>query len=463
MSFFDTKTQLYLQFPPLPPEYTRLLTLENPDNPKIKPMMEETRKIMEKLEGMFLEYKTKCELPGPNYQKNFKSHLGEKIEFRFLFLKLEKYIHKHIEMTREISARVSTTISLLVFCFRILTEKSMPARFDFEGLNQLIQNDFRKNKKYQYYSKRVKSIQVYLTAKQSRNRFPKIASDVLCSELSNSLKGIDQSCKYFPINKFDSILIDHYSSLEIESIIDPVSLEFCTVQASTPKYKKCFRSNVNLEGFNELINVFNATFNVIDDEKILSHKCSLYRLVFDRLYLIDKTIDKSSTNFLRNSHIIRNLSPRDMKMNNIFFDLDDFDKPFVQIFAEKRDMLTISDNLSYIPFFNCPQDIAYKVCVVSRQIDDYATKKSKTIEPISLSFDDFFSTFIVVLSINPPPNADGMCEHIDYFRDVEMCSSMKHAATSLSAAIKYINSFLDEPMADELSQKVGSICRSLTI
>ena len=201
------------------------------------------------------------------------------------------------------------------------------------------------------------------------------------------------------------------------------------------------------------------TVALCDEQKYIL-RSSFLRVVFDDAYVFKQQISEYKPEYPKNCFIISHLCPNDLSMPDIFTE-EEKNSPFIDFIPKLEKFKEINEILSVLQFYIDPIDLAFEVCKVSRLIDEFASERSPTNEAIKLSFDDFFIIFVVCMSLASISNAEGIKFVEEFYHDLENSQMLKHSMTSLSAAVKYINDFVEENKTQELGAKIENITKML--
>ena len=465
----DPKNPIFsnLPLPPLEPEIAALTTIIMSESPDYQKQIKETKAILDKFQLLFNKYMKKCEITitsNPEIIQRIKNlPKGSNPTLNFVFQKLSRLILNHKNITREINAQIGATISVSSVFFSVLLSANIAGTFDFEGFHQYTKKVFRKNEEYQRLYRKIKCLQAYCIREKEFTPPDAVTFDILSKHTPNIIEHFDHVYSYAPTSPFDILLenyfIDNNFKDDLSKIVKDISGngQPLSINAS----KKAFRKRqklvqMNPTSFNEFFQKFivkvREKVHDITECHVIVLKNSFLRILFNHIYLDDPLICVNDFEFQKNAYAIMRLTPNDMCMPDIFKG-EEREKTFLELFRDIEELKEISSILTTLQFFTDPLDIAYEVCKVSTMIDNFAEKRSPSYERIKLNFDDFFIIFVVCICSAEIPNSEGIRLSVDFYSDLETSQMMKHAITSISAAISFIKDFISSNQLPELVSK----------
>lgn len=462
-----------IDIPPIPAEITKLIQVGNPESKTLKEDLATVAKYQEKLWKLFETYTKRCENTkiGTENQISPERRPITKPEIIFLKTKLGNIIRKQKLLDIEISGQAAASISLVCFFFNKLVEMSFPAVFDINGFEKLLEEKYVKNKKYNRYTFKIKAIQKKLGEESTWGKYPKFSPTSVVKSLSDAIKFYKADLQFCRPSILDQVLEFTIMNNETPVSIEEVYISICgppPLKQSKDKRRKIkntssmgsfkpFKSNFTpFENFlQKYVNMFEAD----STEKCNILRYSAYRFLFDMYCTRTQDLDQSDPDILINARIISILSPNDLNIPPIFFPAENGNKSIRSLIKASPTNKKIVAMLSNLKYLTNPYDIAFMLYYFNNSIEKLGQKISSD---VTLAFDDFFVTFVALLSFNLPENAEGIAIMLEKFTFLGYSSLFKHAITSFIAAVDYIRNFDKSEHSVEIETKIQALKRRFT-
>jgi len=486
-----------VQIIPLPEELSCLISTEASKNIKPSSFLKQTKEDFSKLSSLQEKYLSKSSVAiNSNEKKGFLNKSIEELRLiphciAFAHKKLEKSVLKYRSVKRNIEAAICTDMSILVLFFQNSIDIETPVVIDFVGLFHHVENKYESSYSFQKYSSRISKLKEFLKRNESAVRYPTVSKICLMSTLQGVEYKFDDRLKYIPYNVFDETLLSHFYSTGFEGLDDTigpltgspkVEPETLSPTFSSPSIKlnsrkqnrkvsheRCKSVSItrmpvlspssfslckpDYRPFNIFLHKFFDEFEIADYTQRNIVRVSLLRIVYDRAYFFDHTLNDYSTPSLLAAGILQQLTLSDLTVPTGIFPDSYRNHTVLDSCLSVKGIREILPDIELLPFFVCPIDIARLLFIVSSRIEGLYKPNDDT--PMKMCFDDFFIVFASIFSLRFPPNSLGIASLLDHHRSLEIPHQLSHAATSFCALNSFFCGFLDDNHSPELKQKIN--------
>ncbi|OHT06837.1 hypothetical protein TRFO_25085 [Tritrichomonas foetus] len=205
-------------------------------------------------------------------------------------------------------------------------------------------------------------------------------------------------------------------------------------------------------------------------------RSAVIRFFFDMAYISQPEVlcsNLSSMIFFKNCTYIASFSPNKLGLNPQLFTQNQINSPIAAIVRDSPLMAEISHDLNSLMFYTSPIDMTkiltdvivkldeiVKKNVLSRKFGQFAAmvesdfKQKKRNE--MMSFDDCFSLFFSILSVDPPTNALEISVLFQNSPDFVESVQMKYAKATYVSAVQHILEFTDEQLVEDVVDEFPS-------
>ena len=188
--------------------------------------------------------------------------------------------------------------------------------------------------------------------------------------------------------------------------------------------------------FNDLLRLYVVRFEARTEKAISILKSALLSIVFDMITPNDTILSKSSRGLLKKAEMLRQMSPRDLKMPEWFSDPDDFDLPLASLREKDEQLDALARECCSLCFLTSPIDIARSVLRLSYKIGNRRKESAGM-----LDFDELIICMIGIVALDPPPNAYGISEWLQKYITSAVSPQLSQAANLFMASVEFIRDF----------------------
>ena len=478
-----------IELPPVPDEVAKLLIVGSNNEHNYEKRLHETKSLLSEIHKWTEVFRKKCEPVAS------EPSVGEIPKFAAPHLvwakhKLARLQEKQQLLARNIYTKVFSVLTLTEFFIERALESKIPVFMNLDGIKPMMQSMFEQDPEWIKVKFRIGAMHAFVDAHKDDIVMSGPSVDLCIRVLDECSNRCDASKGFAYYSFFDKCLLDYLWCEELDAVdrvaralspmVDPPEPAPQQMRKSTssssmkqkgevgslvlvsPKAranmrvkKNCVRASV-VEPFLSMYERLGKLFRVDNIEKEIVLMCAFVRIVFDRMYLIDPTLQSGNGVIQRGLDIVRCLKVTDMDVPTGVFENEDVEIGHV---CEKntviREVLQFADSLN---FCSNPLDITETVYTISNTIHGL----QKLSEPnMDICFDDFFSVFVVLFSASPPVNACGIAHLLDAHAYIELPQSLKHAAASFGAWVSYLQSFPVEEHSPEMKEKIDKIVARL--
>jgi hypothetical protein len=357
--------------------------------------------------------------------------------------------------------------------------KSLPISFEMAGIDKLRTQLFTHNPTLHRYSARIEFLRHVMEPQIAS--LPRISAQICASALDSEIGVVDVENDFAASSLFDNLMFDFLKVRGIQSIDEvasalsphiagvptepPSSLELefpvktligrkARMVGRIPGMVKSPDPYPFLKLYLSLVKLLNANTT----EKQILLKSTLIRIVSDRLYLIDPLLNDFDENAWKNLQIIRKLTFGDMAAPAAPFGVTpDF---VIGELSESNPVIqAVSEHVEALQFDRNPLDLAYHLSMVCTAIEGLNESLGSGTE---MSFDDYFTIFLVMFSVAPPRNFTGISYLFAVFEFMEYSASLKHAITTFSAWASFAKNFMRERHPPDVKKKIEAILQEIS-
>ena len=473
-----------LELPPIPEEVVQLVTVDSPVGPDLDKKLQQTKAIYAELQKFCEFYRQKSEEHRSCTELPDKELKYENRALKYANGKLVKLIKKHMLLSREIYTKIYGTLTVTAYFMERAISLRFPVTFDLDGIKPLVITMFKENRAFQTVSMRVKSLQAYIQAKSEEKQIKPTLDDCV-AVLTKCAESVNASFGYSYETIFDRIFLEYLWECGAMERVDEVARELSVhvppsePRESEPQHKiklalteecppfvlhkppkpvlpKGFLKWPNLVPLERFYYEMMETLKVrtLAQECIL--RCALIRIVFDRLYLMDRMLDKSNEEMKEGLTMVRRLLVSDMNVSLSLF--DDCNIEIGDLATANQLAREVSSFMESVNLVTNTLDLAEAIYIVSQTIGSMRRTSDPNAE---MCFDDFFALFVVLFSASPPVNSCGIAELLDVYSTICIPESLKHSSTSFCAWVGYIKKFMSEDHPEKIRDRIAQVKQNL--
>lgn len=341
----------------------------------------------------------------------------------YYHLKLKKSIFKEKDLLKKLFADYySDTQETVKFVDYLISNK---ITFSFNGSKYRTDLDEKAKKIRQRYSYKIAILKFKITYPNYQwYKNPYVTLNELLTEFENYFQKFQPEINYCSEDKFDILLEQYLACFQIDikdifgrNIKDPVFTRFAAILNDI---------SIRMEITNEKY------------QKYISLRSSLFRIAFHHDNYFMSILDQSSEVVDINCVKIQNTSLVDLDMPNGFYNCEINHEILLKDALENDiELKKASDLIKEVQFITNPLEIINNLYKISQLIDKRIKERN-----LAIAFDDYFILFVVVVTMSPPSNSIGIAQYLDKFATIDLSPQFQHAATSFSAAIDFIQSYL---------------------
>ena len=477
-----------IELPPVPDEVAKLLIVGSNNDHNSEKRLHETKSLLSEIHKLTEVFRKKCEPVAS------EPTVGEIPKLAAPHLvwgkhKLARLQRKQQLLARNIYTKVFSVLTLTEFFIERALESKIPVFMNVDGIKPMMQSMFDQDPEWTRVKFRIGAMHAFVDAHKDDIVMSRPSAELCMRALDECSNRCDANKGFSYYSFFDKCLLDYLWCDELEAVdrvaqalspmVEPPEPALRQMRKSTSSSsmkkgeirslvvvsqkaranmrvkKNCVRASV-VEPFLSMYETLAKLFKADNIEKEIVLMCAFVRIVFDRMYLIDPTLQSRNDAIQRGLDIVRCLKVTDMDVPTGVFENEDVEIGHV---CEKntviREVLQFADSLN---FCSNPLDITETVYTISNTIHGL----QKLSEPnMDICFDDFFSAFVVLFSASPPVNACGIAHLLDAHAYIELPQSLKHAAASFCACVSYLQSFPVEEHSPEMKEKIAKIVARL--
>jgi hypothetical protein len=421
-----------------------------------------------RLEESAGEFRKQSEAPLPGHQPRFH---GTSPAHLFLEGEISHCMRQRAVLARSIFANLFTWLSITTMCFRECFEAKMAVTFDFDSFDELASRQFTSNAEYQQLNRRIFSLEALLARSASEPKTVTQLARIGAKSLIASAWHYNGQRDFSYSSAFDVHLYEYFVVMGMELVdlaaqalsphLPPIA-EF-TLKSATPTFsvrpivarkpapyfskRTPITKSPDFGPLQRLYIHLVDAFSADTPEKQGAIRCSLLRLVADRLYLIDPLLNLPNDSIQEGLDIIRQLRVEEMNLPTRIFESSLADR----ICDLPRTNHVIGEVASFLEItqFSCsPFDIAESISTVSTIISGL-TRSGQGHDVMELCFDDFFAVFAVVFAASPIINSCGIAELFAVFSFLDYPGVLKHAVTAFCAWVEFVEEFPKQRTAAE--------------
>ena len=465
-----------LELPPIPEEVVHLVTIDSPVSSEFDKRLQQTKTDFVELQKLCDFYRQKCDTS--SFESGEKDAKHENHALAYANAKLVKLIRRHLGLSRDVYTKVYSTLTLTSFFMECAISLKFPVTVNFDGIKPLVVSWFKENKKFQELSMKVQALQAYIQAKGEEKVVKPTAED--CISVLEKPENVNVGMGFSYAGMFEKVFVEYLcASCAMERIDDIARAMSVHVPASEVKdpdppcrfkitpirdcppfvvhkaprpVPKGFEKWPNLVPLERFYYEMMETMKVRTLEQECILRCALIRIVFDRLYAIDRTLDTSNEEMQEGLAIVRQLRVSDMQVSLPLF--DDCTIEIGNLCVENQLAREVSSFIESVSFVTNPYDLAETIYTVSRTIGSMRRTSDPNAE---MCFDDFFAIFVVLFSASPPVNSCGIAKLFDVYSSICIPETLKHASTSFCAWVSYVKTFLTDDHPDDIRARINEI------
>jgi hypothetical protein len=431
-------------------------------------VLRQTDDCIRRLEESAEDFRKKSEAPLPEYRSRFQGPSPTQL---FLETELWQFMRQRIVLARSIFANLFTWLSITTMCFRKCFEAKISVSFDFDELDAFASRQFTSNAEYQQLNRRIVSVEASLAHSAPETKTATQLLQIGGRSLIAIAWHYNGQRDFSYSSVFDVHLYEYFVVIGIQFLdfaaqalsphlppIDDFGLKSGNatfsirpiVKRRPASYRPGRIPLVKPPDFGPLQQLYThivEAFNADTPEKQGVVRCSLLRVVADRLYLLDPLLNTPNNSIQEGLDMIRQLRVEEMNLPTRIFESSRVDRicdlPHTnQVIGEVASFLEITQ-------FSCsPFDIAESISTVSSIINGI-TRSGQGHDAMEVCFDDFFAVFAVVFAASPLINACGIAELFAVFGFLEYPGALKHAVTAFCAWVEFVEEFPKQQRAAE--------------
>lgn len=342
--------------------------------------------------------------------------------------KLQLKLNQFRSSFYEAKARILNDVSVYIMnCYE--TEGYM--NFDLEGYKKYVVKEYMAHPVVQKTFYRSKCIQSYLHRLDLEIE-ERLNLKLMKSILTNATQNIDQTLEFSPYNSFDYAFSDFtFSSKTIQRF------DICVKNV----IKTLTKRRINMRELDQVNKSFNLLFDPQNSNERLVMHSAIVRVMFDEISLVKNFFlfsDENSEQFVQKCSILRKMNPKQLKIAENLMKPDMMEQPFEEIVQASPDLIEATRMINCLHFLTNPYDIVYQTFKAVRLIDQFVKINMGGKSNTNMSFDDVFSLFCPVMSIDPPKNAVALSRFLLGVEGLQFSQPLDFAKIVLSSSVDYI-------------------------
>lgn len=262
---------------------------------------------------------------------------------------------------------------------------------------------------------------------------------------------------YIEMNNFDELLASYIDTKQNDERLQEI--------ISLIKYGK-------EQYIGHLANYINKFLKITADEQLIILKSACIRFFYSLAYIKEPEVLNSNANcliFFNNCNYIASFSPKSLGLSPQLFTVEQMELSLMGVVRHSEILAEMSADLNSLQFLVSPVDMMILISRVILKLEDFVKKnilnkkfgqfasmvesdfnKKKNRE--MMSFDDCFSLFFSILSINPPSNSIEISVCFQNSPDLIDDMPLKMAKATFVSAVDHILGFSEEQIIkDEIS------------
>lgn len=348
----------------------------------------------------------------------------------FIYEEINRVQRELIAFTEKHFSKYSAILSRLTCYLIACKENNIPVYVNFKHLREYIEVTYKGNIEFFQKSNELQRLKSHFLVSINYPKYPTAPLMHLQLIAHDVSQNADEILEYILPNYFDDFLWIYIVTNHDAKIFDAAIDE--AIQNKSDG--KIMLDKASLEVI-KYIKIFQPK-NI---NEIVVYRTSLFRFLFDRLYIKYEIPENQEENdrFYTHCNMVIKSTPRKLEMTQKFIKDSELDSPLCEIFHNNSKIQACWDSLSEIHFYTNPLDIMNSIYLSIKACEDYMKdnfianlKGAAANELEGISFDDFFSVFRGVVAVSPPANAvtiknflntfDGfrISSHFDYSRAV---------------------------------------------
>lgn len=339
-------------------------------------------------------------------------------------------------------------IDSLLNIIELKEKQSYNVKCKFKELYQFLDGKYQKSsipKTTEKIEKLTKNINFFIT------KFNSIGSteNYMIKRVKAQVPRVGKNNDYVGMNIFDDLLTAYINSRKNDDRLQEI-LSF--IRYGKEQY------------INYLVTHLNKLIKTTTDEQFVILKSACIRFFYNLCYIKEPEVLNSKANcliFFKNCSYITSFSPKNLGLSPHLFTVNQMDLPLIGIVRHSDILSEMSADLNSLQFLTSPIDMMIIISKVILKLEDFVKKnildkkfgqfasmvesdfnKKKNRE--MMSFDDCFSLFFSILSINPPSNAIEISVWLQNSPDFTESVPLKMAKATFVSAVDHILGFSEE-------------------
>ena len=387
---------------------------------------------LEKLIPFFENYATKgmgfnifkYEMPKDKY--------GYCHDYLFLVQKGLKLQSKYSELFQNYYADIFKQILLLILFMKDYYSKKFPVYCHVETLKADAFLDFTKKEEVSIILKKIEYISSALS-KMKKMYIDIPTQDTIRSDLREAAKFIDAETEYLSETYFDEHFYDFLTS-------NKMILRF---KKSAEQFKS--KNQIDASESKQLSLNFYLFLEPSCLEEQLLIKCTTIRILFQVIYTegvsFFNSSDDANKEFLIRSEQFSNLTPLQICISPDLLNPLHMNMSIREIVYQSQELRHALQIISNIPYYSNPVEIISLCHKAIKFIEEFIklNKKAKNESTeLLLSFDDIFSVFSSVITVDPSVSFVGIANFLKKIERMSLSSSFDYAKLLFISSIDFI-------------------------
>lgn len=438
----------------------------------MKPDKEKYLKLSKDLDDCFITFIEKSQEKHPTLFAYVvpQPHNCASGKQKFLFKKLTKLQKKYQDHYENYYTQNATKASQVKYFLTDCFEKGISIDFDIDNFKHQVDFNFSNSAEVKKIIISIARLDQYGKHLKLDLQIPFIAERLMHDAMKNFNTLIESKNDYCPISGFDDLFycyVFHYQKykLFVPLIEESVSLLKKTIfyagkdalpidGAENSNFNPWNIPKISFLGIAKIYNTLGETLKPNTPKQAMILRCSVVRFFFDQLYLecpfYDVRIDKSIyETYNNNCKIVRQLTCNELHISAHLLKEGQINMKFCDIANDYSEAL---ENISDIQFYTDPAAIASLSSKAMQNIEKVTKKNMRMQMPASdeddsskesdfMAFDDIFSIFWPLLSMQTLPDPIGISLFVKAVVGLKLTSSMDYAKTVFVSAVEYIIDF----------------------